>query len=106
MGKRWRDPSGRLQVIALPRIDSRSLRYAVIVSRAICSKAVGRNRLRRLLRESLRNIAYNQPELVAPYGVLVLRWLAAAPVQECKRLRLRDVLPAVHAALQLPRSPR
>ncbi|GIV53168.1 MAG: hypothetical protein KatS3mg038_3689 [Candidatus Kapaibacterium sp.] len=105
-GKRWRDPSGRLQVIALPSVESRSLRYLVIVSRAICPKAVGRNRIRRLLRESLRTIANDQPELLAPYGAIALRWLAAAPVRECKRLHLRDVLPAVRAALQKPLSPQ
>jgi len=106
MGNRWRDPSGRLQVIALPRIESRLLGYVVIVSRAICPKAVGRNRIRRLLRESLRTIANNQPELVEPYGAIALRWLSAAPVRECKRLRLGDVLPAVRAALQKPLSPQ
>ncbi|GBD06011.1 Ribonuclease P protein component [bacterium HR20] len=105
-GKRWRDPSGRVQVIALPRAESPLLCYIVIVSRAICPRAVGRNRIRRLLRESLRKIANDHPELVAPYSAIALRWLAAAPVRECKRLRLGDVLPAVRAALQKPLSPQ
>ncbi len=106
MGKRWRDQSGRLQVIALPRAESPLLRYVVIVARAICPRAVGRNRIRRLLRESLRTITNDQPELLAPYGAIALRWLAAAPVRECKRLHLRDVLPTVRAALQKPLSPQ
>jgi ribonuclease P protein component len=102
MGRRWREPTGRVQVIAEEGDESQVLHYVVVVSRAVCPKAVGRNRIRRLLRESLRIIAQQHPELLAPYRTLALRWLSAAHGSEWKRLPLLEVLSAVTSALQQP----
>lgn len=102
MGRRWREPTGRVQVIAMEGDESQVLHYVVVVSRAVCPKAVGRNRIRRLLRESLRIIAQQHPELLAPYRTLALRWLSTAHGSEWKRLPLLEVLSAVTSALQQP----
>ncbi len=99
-GRRWREPTGRVQVIAEGGDESQILLYIIVVPRAVCPKAVGRNRIRRLLRESLRTIAQQQPELLAPYRTLALRWLSTAQGSEWKRLPLHDVLSVVTSALQ------
>ncbi|MCX8052000.1 MAG: ribonuclease P protein component [Chlorobi bacterium] len=99
-GRRFRDPSGTVQTILLgDREAQEPIALALMVSRTVCPTAVGRNRLRRLLRESIRTLARQQPELLAPYRAIAIRWLRAVTV-DYRRLRLRDVLPMLGAALQ------
>lgn len=89
-----------LLLVVLPHRESEkplSVALAAIVPRRVCSTAVGRNRLRRLLRESIRHVARTLPELL-PYRAIAVCWNAKPA--DCKRLRLRDVLPEVEAALQ------
>lgn len=101
-GTRWRHPAGTLHVIASPMSTTDGeqvpLEYVLIIPRSVCPKAVGRNRIRRLLRESLRHLAQQQPQLLAPYRALALRWLDRSQ-PDCRRLRLRYVLSQVVDAL-------
>lgn len=101
-GVRSRDSRGQVVVIALRREDTDApspVGVMVIVPRSLCPRAVGRNRLRRLLRESIRMIARSDPALLAPYRAVAVRWLQKPP-RDCKRLRLWDVLPSVKEALE------
>ncbi|MCS7000740.1 MAG: ribonuclease P protein component [Bacteroidota bacterium] len=101
-GMRCRIPDCPVQTTVLPKVSSsletEALAYTLVVPRSVCRTAVGRNRVRRLLRESLRAILSSQPALVAPYRALALRW-SGPSTTDCKRLRLRDVLPHVVAVL-------
>lgn len=101
-GTRWRHPTGMLQVIVLPssttNIEDVPLEYVLSVPRSVCPTAVGRNRVRRLLRESLRHIALQQPQLVAAFQAIALRWLDRSQ-PDCRQLRLKDVLCQIVEAL-------
>lgn len=97
---RAHDPSGMVMVHVLPAAEPCPLQLGVIVPRSVCPTAVGRNRLRRLLRESIRTLLVEEPALLAGAEAVVLRW-RVKPSSDCKRLRLRQVLPLVRAALEV-----
>ncbi len=92
------DPSRTVLVYAVAASEPDALHVAVIVPRAICPGAVGRNRLRRLVRESIRLLDREHPTMLAPFSALVVRWRTQPPT-DCKRLRLKDVLPLVRSAV-------
>ncbi len=92
------DPNGTVLIHAVAASEPGPLHVAVIVPRSVCRRAVGRNRLRRLVRESIRLLEREHPTMLAPFSVLVVRWRTQPP-NDCKRLRLKDVLPLVRSAV-------
>lgn len=50
------------------------LEFGIVVRKKIIRKAVLRNRVKRLLRESLRSIAQSSPELLANITMIVMTW--------------------------------
>jgi ribonuclease P protein component len=54
-----------------------TLEFGIVVRKKIIRKAVLRNRVKRLLRESLRKIAQSTPELLANITMIVMTWNVA-----------------------------
>ncbi|MCX7930882.1 MAG: ribonuclease P protein component [Chlorobi bacterium] len=99
-GRRIRESSGMLRLYALLSAErSGRLAVGVIIPRSVCPHAVGRNRLRRLLRESIRLVCRQRPQLVEPYAVLIVRWIGT-PKLPCKQLYLQQVYPLLQTALE------
>ncbi len=79
--------------------EPRKIFYAVFVSKKATKKSVVRNRIKRLLRESLRLLA--RTEMVEKINVikyLYLNW-TSAPKRPCE-IRLHDVFPLVHCIIE------
>ncbi|MEJ5287601.1 MAG: Ribonuclease P protein component [Candidatus Kapaibacterium sp.] len=104
-GKRF--SVGSLRLVVLPKSpDEQNLEcvttvfFAVQVSKKSTKKAVVRNRIKRLLRESLRFLAKNtMKEKIVMFKYIFLGWVEA-PRRACE-IRLRDVLPVVEKGLNI-----
>lgn len=101
-GKRFSE--GNLRLVVLPKNSEElekepfKLFYAVQVSKKATKKAVVRNRIKRLLRESLRFLAKNtMNDKLYIFKYIFLGWVFA-PQRPCE-IHLKDVLPSVEKAL-------
>ena len=73
--------------------QNRIIFYAVLISKKVAKKAVVRNRVKRLLRESLRQLLKSSPELFKKFSTIVLIWKSAP--QKPAEIKLNDVMPVV-----------
>ncbi|MCX7909832.1 MAG: ribonuclease P protein component [Ignavibacteria bacterium] len=103
-GKRFSE--GNLRLVVLPKSENEienepnKIFYAVQVSKKATKKAVVRNRIKRLLRESLRFIAKSQmSNMLSIFKYIFLGWVAA-PQRACD-IHLNDVLPSVQKAISV-----
>ncbi|ROL60108.1 ribonuclease P protein component [Bacteroidetes/Chlorobi group bacterium MS-B_bin-24] len=102
-GKRfYRD---NISAVVLPKSQSELeaekflVRYAVQVSRKVTKKAVVRNRIKRLLRESIRKLAKeDMNEKLFIFKYIFLNW-SSAPKRPCE-IHLADVFPFAHSVLE------
>lgn len=93
--------SGPLAVtVTTAEAPTATLRYVVSSSKRVVRRAVIRNRIKRLLRESLRKVARIHGELYAQAGLstIVAIWRTAPSANV--RIRLADVEPHVLTVLQ------
>lgn len=75
------------------------VRYAVQVSRKVTKKAVVRNRIKRLLRESIRKLAKeNMNDKLFIFKYIFLNW-SSAPSRPCE-IHLCDVFPSAYSILE------
>lgn len=95
---------GNLKAIVYPREpyrceeDTIKIYYAVNVSKKISKKSVVRNRIKRLLRESLRKTAkIDMEDSFGQFQYIFLNWLQS-PNRACE-IRLADVYPTVRKLL-------
>jgi len=95
---------GNLKAIVYPRepyeVEEGTIKiyYAVNVSKKISKKSVVRNRIKRLLRESLRKIAkIDMEDSFGRFQYIFLNWLQS-PNRPCE-IRLADVYPTVRKLL-------
>ncbi len=84
-----------------PLFDNNVIFYGVSVSRKRAKKAVVRNRIKRLLRESLRQTIENYIENTADpqIKIIIITWTGKTP-QRPTLIRLDDVKPAVEEILK------
>ncbi|MGB9771772.1 MAG: ribonuclease P protein component [Candidatus Kapaibacteriota bacterium] len=101
-GKRF--SIGSLRLVVLPRgrgepeAELNKIFYAVQVSKKATKKAVVRNRIKRLLRESLRYLARSgMKEKLHSFKYIFLGWVDA-PQRACE-ISLKDILPIVEKGL-------
>ena len=73
--------------------SNRIIFYAVAVSKRIAKKAVVRNRIKRLLRESIRLLFIKNPDNFEIISKIILMW-RNAPVKPAF-IKLNDVMPIV-----------
>ena len=97
-----RTTSGPLSLSAMSNRDHIPvgiLSFGVTIGKKTAKRAVMRNRVKRLLRESIRQIIPTRSLLLSNAGIhtLVLVWRSAPSAS--KLLRLTDVKPHVEAAL-------
>ncbi len=101
-GKRFSSCS--LRAVVLPKTATElenekcTIRYAVQVSRKVTKKSVVRNRIKRLLRESLRKISKEEmKDKIYIFKYIFLNWLTA-PKRPCE-IHLSDVYPLTYSVL-------
>jgi len=101
-GKRF--SQGNLRLVVFPKSEEEinaepyKIYYAVHVSKKTSKKSVVRNRIKRLLRESLRFLARNNMnDKLHIFKYIFLGWIQA-PQRACE-IRLKDVLPHVELGL-------
>ncbi len=101
-GKRISD--GSLRIVIVPKNEyelqtqPEKVFYAVFVSKRTSKKAVVRNKIKRLLRESLRFLAkQDMNDKLKFFKYILLNWLSA-PQRPCE-IHLKDVIPSVQNAL-------
>ncbi len=111
-GARHKDPSGHMDTIAAAtgaeskefgtskssRMDPGEIACAVSVSKKISKKAVVRNRIKRLMRESLRKAMTERPDYFLWNGMVVFFW--RIPVSKPQRIKLGNVYPEMLEALR------
>lgn len=95
---------GNLKAVVYPRESYRleestiKVYYAVNVSKKVSKKSVVRNRIKRLLRESLRKTAkIDMEDSFVRFQYIFLNWIQA-PNRPCE-IRLADVYPTVRKIL-------
>lgn len=101
-GKRISDGSLRTVVLQKNEYELQTqpekVFYAVFVSKKTSKKAVVRNKIKRLLRESLRLLAKNDMnDRLKIFKYIFLNWISA-PQRPCE-IHLKDVIPSVQKAL-------
>jgi ribonuclease P protein component len=90
-----------LTLVMLPRPEEPHCRAAYVVSRKVSLKAVGRNLVRRRLREALRTLRQEQ-DLDGPADLILIAAPAAAAATYAQ---LRDELQTLLSRLHLRRPP-
>lgn len=73
-GIRYRRQAASCVVLYKDKPDRESVSVAVAVSKKNCRRAVKRNRLKRLMREAVRQLSAEYPELLAELDAVVLYW--------------------------------
>ncbi len=76
------------------------INYAVIVRKKVAKKAVVRNRIKRLMRESLKHIFFESADLkfINSFEYVVIGWNSAP--EHPMLIHLKDVLPKVKSLLE------
>ena len=89
----------QLSFLENQKAEEITINYAVLISKKLSKKAVVRNRIKRLLRESIKLVLNESIENPLVFDNIILSWKEKAP-HHPKLIGLSDVIPSVKKALE------
>ena len=81
-------------------VEQKEVYFAVLISKKVAKKAIVRNRIKRLLRESIRKYFIDLHRRKSPciFKSLIISWKTAP--KHFQQIHLSDVYPVINSALQ------